>query len=623
MVAIKNNSVQTLFNNKKNNLSFKAAQINILATSDNHGHVEMMPRFYQTVFDNFDKIFPNKNSKSTLNLFTVVGDYFIIPKEKLFKSVNKPENIGFPELKKSSDLTLGHYQAYFLNEFVSKISEQIFDNKTTNKQVLSDNSKDASTSNFKTLVVPGNHCLESGKGFFLDIIKNSIDKITFIISNTYAESKDDKGRTLISKSTILEVPDDKDPNKIYKTLFLGVTPPDNQYTKAEKNILSFIDFGKTEKDKNLKATYREIISLVDKFKTQNPDGAIVMMSHMGNDFAKATVKQLEIYNKKEKKDYKIDLILNGHDHKDTIIYTGPVKRRTPIISLGENNEKFEAVKLHFDNDKKTMQSLKFAMDNNLEAPYNHFTKLLNTVMKADYERNISVTIEDNPTMKELSNRGVRCRNNGLINFMTDTILESLKGYYPNVEILGIRPTRIKGGLPVNSKKANNFDVVNIFLGPDNNFTTCIGQIKGAELAKIILENIVDREAFGNETSLIQWSNLQSNRKEIIKTINAENLDMNPNTISRNFNMIKLRPLIKIKNVDTGKYEPIKLNKFYTISLPLHPSLYKNAPTMSKHIKDFTTLPNELNYRELFYKHLAKHDNKIKIPDPNKDIRIID
>lgn len=64
--------------------AFEAAQVNILATSDNHGNVHSLPLFSKTVEDNRKDIFVKADEKSTLNILAIAGDWFINPSIQVF-----------------------------------------------------------------------------------------------------------------------------------------------------------------------------------------------------------------------------------------------------------------------------------------------------------------------------------------------------------------------------------------------------------------------------------------------------------------------------------------------------------------------------------------------------------
>ena len=100
---MKINSVQGF----KNFASFKAAQVNVLATSDNHGNVHSVPKLVKTVETNKNDIFEKSGKPSTLNLFAIAGDWSINPSKKGF--ITKP------------NMTNGDIQTKVLKETIEMI----------------------------------------------------------------------------------------------------------------------------------------------------------------------------------------------------------------------------------------------------------------------------------------------------------------------------------------------------------------------------------------------------------------------------------------------------------------------------------------------------------------------
>ena len=126
----------------KSAFNFKAAQVNILATSDNHGNVHSLPLLGETIKNNRKDIFEKAEEPSTLNIFAVAGDWFINPSKKGF--LTKPK------------LTNGDIQHQFLNKTIKFVNEQA--------------GKD---SNFDTVFAMGNHDLDGGDKFMYKVMKNS------------------------------------------------------------------------------------------------------------------------------------------------------------------------------------------------------------------------------------------------------------------------------------------------------------------------------------------------------------------------------------------------------------------------------------------------------------------
>ena len=86
-------------------------------------------------------------------------------------------------------------------------------------------------------------------------------------------------------SYVCEIPDDKKEDLKHKILFLGTTIPSMDfYNPGICEGLEFLDnSNQTDTsitNENLKGPIDAVKNEVKKFKTENPKGAIVLMSHM-------------------------------------------------------------------------------------------------------------------------------------------------------------------------------------------------------------------------------------------------------------------------------------------------------------------------------------------------------
>ena len=129
-----------------NNISFQGARINILATADNHGNVLKMPIWLKTVENNAKDIFEKSNEESTRNFFAIVGDWFINPSKQGY--LTKPK------------LTNGDLQ----NLTMLKTIEML-------RGIVTNVAQGAAY--FETLFTAGNHCLDAGDGFLLNVMKKN------------------------------------------------------------------------------------------------------------------------------------------------------------------------------------------------------------------------------------------------------------------------------------------------------------------------------------------------------------------------------------------------------------------------------------------------------------------
>ena len=137
----------------------------------------------------------------------------------------------------------------------------------------------------------------------------------------------------------------------------------------------------------------------------------------------------------------------------------------------------------------------------------------------------------------------------------------------------------------------------------------IGKITGQELIDLIVENVLNNLISRTRNSLIQWSDIQVNRSLFKK-------------IKNNQSDLAYYDAIKIRNKETGEFEPIKPDKEYSILLP-DKYLVKDSPhieTPAKIREKFEKIPE--TYDSLFRKHLEMADYEIKITDKQKEERIL-
>jgi len=269
-------------------IHFKSAQVNILAMSEQHGHIEKTGALDVSVQQDFDDIFPNRNAQGTANVLAIVGDWGMDASGVKFISKHKPEEMGFEE-KETSHKFLGRFSLTFADTFINKIKNivskpnnillnmpekdtegkrkmfngefQIFllkrfierikyddagnsrfnlnkdfstkipDKNDINYGILAQN-KDTSKNkgeitnkNFEVLMVTGNHDLEGGDSLLFSFLDKIKNHVTVLATNTnFDKSPVFNGRDYIKEYSILEVEDDKDKNKKHKVLFIGIIP---------------------------------------------------------------------------------------------------------------------------------------------------------------------------------------------------------------------------------------------------------------------------------------------------------------------------------------------------------------------------------------------------------------
>ena len=555
-------------------VSFSAATVNILATSDNHGNVHSLPKFIRTVEVNKDEIFKDSKNNSTLNIMALGGDWFINPSKKGF--ITKPQ------------MTNGDIQLGFLRKTIETMR------KLTGEK-----------GNYHTIFTMGNHDLDGGDKFMYHVIEDSPMKT--LITNV--DIKKSPGiRNLMEKdnckcrtAVVHEVPDDKNPNLKHKVLFLGVTIPTmGFYNPGLLKKMQFKDNG-NQKDANLTAeniqgTIESVKNEVEKFKKENPKGAVVLLSHMGNPLSRAVKDAVP----------DIDIILNGHDHKNLTTLEG----KTSINSLGQDNKMVKSLNIHFDDDG----SIKTTDLNSFYTDLTLMDNIENHPMQLFINENFSEDMKPIVTLDDLTGEEtqldygteIRYSNSYLANYLTSAIKRSVRRIEPEVFSVGLQSSIIRGGIKKNS---NNLDLMKIFDGVSEDLSNLrIGDVDAEELVGLISENILSNLKSPTRNTIIHWSDIQVNRT-LISEIASGKSDK------------EYKDAIKVRNNETKKFEPIDMNKSYKIVLA-EKYLIKDDIEWPKKIRNKFISLNQ-TYDTMFREYLKNTiDYDMHITPKTKEQRIL-
>ncbi len=548
-----------------NSISFKQANVNIMAFSDNHGDLTTVPALYQNFYDNKEDIFQKKEDKSTLNVMAVVGDWFMNPMQG-----------GYQTLK---DKTSGDYQEIFLKSFIRNVKNNI--------------------PGLKTLYTPGNHCLDGGDKVLINHIKN-INMDTIISNADLKNSKLINGLTpeqkeRIQECKVLEVQDDKNPDLKHKVLVVGILPININYLVKEDISSLNILGAKNVKEADLIDADSEEVSnslseIVNKFKNEYPKSAVMLMNHSGEPAAKAIAKRIDC----------IDLILNAHDHQDKISYVNNKSGfTTKIISLSQNSEKLEAVNLQFDDDGcLSVKSKPFHTDFSKIDKKNPLQRLYENILKKDI--NPLFKINDPKKREYLTISNVRYANNDLANFCTDSIYSQLKNSYPELSAFFLASTTFRQNIPTSkTRDVINLDLIDLFKGISGSLSSVmVGEIQGNDLLSYVNSNIIDNLAAPSRNAINQYSGIQIDRsglKEYYSTF-ARNQEPEMNEVSN---------YIKIKNAD-GQYEYIDPDKKYVVALPKKIFAKTEQESLKKYQRDFVDTDKKVSeYFNDFLKNSPK------------------
>lgn len=589
-VGLQQNAAKSVVPPRKNssqNVSFGAAQVNILATSDNHGRFYSLPGFYSNIINNVKEIFPHatKTPESTVNLAIFGGDWFMDPAKGGY--VTHPEKVG------------GDFQLEAL-------------------RMLLDTMKGL-TDNFRAFFIPGNHDYDGGDRRMFGYL-SKLD-MTTLLSNYNIENSPaitdlpEPARSKFVQSEIIKVPDDKDPNLVNHIMMMGVTIPGlDYYVPGCTDDTDII--GKCAK-KDAKLTVedlREVINALDDqiadFREKYPDGKIILNDHTSFKVTEKIIKNLKVAP---------NMVLDGHDHTDEVrvirVKDGQNNyvKSVPVFSLWHDSEKFDAVKLHFDDqgylDKFGKKSFYSSQARKIED--NPFTEYSEKSFAKDREPLLQINGPDD--LLELSPVNVRKFNNHLANFLTDCILEEInQSSNPagqGTEILCIGSAGIRHPFPVN-RKTTNLNLRNTFTDPIETLSgVSIANMTGADIIDMTVENMTSHKENMDRNTMYQWSGVQIRKTDMIALIESGQAS----------DKAKVAETIRVKNGD--KYEPIDLNRSYKIAIP---DYFFKRPKSTVAIKyqqegKLTSLDKTLN--DLFREYAIRHDYDLTMPETERRVVI--
>jgi len=559
-------------------LTFKSSQVNIVSIADNHGDLLSMPQLIKAVQLNKKDLFEKSSDTSTANIFAIAGDFFMNPHKKGF--LTNPSR------------TNGDVQYDFLTKIIYSV-------KNT-----------AGNHNFETVYTPGNHCFDGGDEWLFKKLERA--PMTTILSNL--NKKDSplalqaiKDNPNIVTEKILEIPDSKKPNRINRVLILGVTIPSmDYYNPGLLKGTKFYD-NSTKNDaylqaKDLKHTFMALKKSVHNFKEQYPNGVVVVLSHTGNKISNMFADRIP----------GINLILNGHDHKEFEVMHG----NTMILSHGQGSKFLRGIQIKFDDTGKLEEIKARKIETDKYDPIARADKRLQGFLNVNIGKDLVPIVKfknsSGKTEEMVLDDSIRYANSILANYITSAVKRPLREVYPNIDAVGIPASTFRNGLKSNERRhtINNLDLMKMFDGVSENLSQVkIGTITGEELKALVLENVLNNLKSKTRNVIIQWSDIQVNRT-LIKQIQEGKSDESYDDA------------IKIKNTKTRKFEPIKDDKEYTIALP-EKYLRKESSSIRipARIRDKFE-PTGETFDTLFRRYLDMIDSKVKITDKTREQRIL-
>ena len=535
--------------------TFRGATLNINAFSDTHGCLKNIGAFYDTIEDNKEDLFL-KEEKSAKNITAIAGDWYM--------AGNVRGYLSNPQYNSQ------RFQLLFFNKLIKEMKKMCPNNQA--------------------IFSIGNHEFDAGFDEFEQCIKKM--NATIVSTNLDFENSKESLKDEILKSYTIEIPDDKVPNLSHKALFLGIAPANMPYYQKKLTQIKFLDSATKPQSEleyeDFKDTIKTVKEEIEKFKDENPKGAVILLDHFGGNF------QRELLDKK----LPINLILNAHEHNDFNKLVG----NTYIISLYQNFEKLENIKIKFDDSGEINSIQSRALYPQKSQKTGLMQKFYNRIFRKDIEKSFEIPTSDD--ISELQLKGVRYQNSYLANYITDVILNRIKKQYPDTDFFTINASSIRGGLSTkNGGCVNNLDFLLTLNGAKNEDSTIfISKISGEKLLNIVTNNLIANEKDKNKNPLNHYSGLK-----IEKTLLLDGIKHNlPKEILIQF----------LRRTDTG--EPLELDGEYKLANIEKAFLKTKNPIEKELYTSKDTIKTDLNAKSEFLRHFYENLDEVQAKE---EIRI--
>ncbi len=542
--------IQPINNKFSKNNSFKGAILNINAFSDTHGELYTANQALEEMRNRKNDIFLKKDEKGTANVMAICGDWFMDGARKgYFTNPNKE---------------IARFQLDILNEFINQI--KMIANNTI------------------ALFTPGNHEFDGGVRLLDEILAylNAdvlISNLDIATSNGFRKSI---SKNKIINEKIVEVEDDKTEGLKHKFLFLGISPVNLYAYQRELEDVHLIDnIRKPQRyvDKNdYEKTLEDCKQRIAEFKSENPQGHVILMSHTGVQFADTLARESTV-----------DLVFDGHEHKDVI----RVVNGTPIIPLSQNFKKIINAKMKIDDEGNLADiSLKSfsPLENSTKGP---LLRLYRTLFAKDIENQYAIST-NNANINLLDIKDIRQGNNFLANFVTDAVLDELKKVDSSIDFFALNSSSIRHPLAVSQKPSNSFlDIMNVLSGiKEEEGKIMTTELKGKDIIFMVLDNFLFNRDMPQQNPLIQYSGLIIDRTAMMESYD-KGLDIDY--------------LAKyVIDIQTG--QPIELEKIYKIA-NVEKYFNKAQNPRIRKIKDCSKYTG-YTVQELFKKYFKDSDGKL-------------
>ena len=534
--------------------SFKSATININAFSDTHGELVLANSALEEMRKNQKDIFCFED-KGEKNILAICGDWFM--------DGGKTGYEANPQKK------LGHFQKEMLIGFIDGVKEI--------------------AKNTVALFTPGNHEFDGGVSLLDDVMSELDAKI--VMTNLNIPKSTGLNKTInenkLFNEYILEVEDDK----VYKTLFLGISPVNLLFYQKNLSGIKLINNMIKPQAKVNKEDYEKTLEDCKKriadFKKENPKGIVILMSHTGVEFADNLAKEAPV-----------DLVFDGHEHKDKLRESNG----TPIVPLSMNFKKIINAKLNID-DEGNLKSIDI---NDIYPDKTNYTGILGDLHKSMFKEDLKEKYAIKSADKDinvLSLNGIREGNNYLANFVTDSVLEELRKKDKTINFFALNSSAIRHSLNLDEKPCvSPFDVMNVLVGikeEDGKIMTT--DLNGEDIVYMVLDNIIFNNENPKKNPLIQYAGLEVNKTEMLKAYN---------------NGADLSELaVYVKDVKNGK--PVDINAKYRIA-NVEKYFNKSQNPQIRAIKHISNYTGDI-VQDLFKQHFENSDGYLSA---KLDVRVL-
>lgn len=513
--------------NPVNYLNFGKGQCNVAVTSDNHGQFGPMANMFSNLIHNKRQVFENSGQRGVKNLLLFGGDWFMDPGKKGYIS--------------DPNATNGYFQLEFFNELVG----------ATRKAVSKD---------LEAIVTPGNHDFDNGDKMWYNYASRM--DATVVLTNfsprkalgLKTERLGIRYKDNLKTKKIIEIQDDKNPDLKHKVLVLGALIPGMEFYSPGQMEHIKIHQDTNQKDanipeQNLLGTYSVLRKEIKKFKKENPNGVVIVLSHTGTRISELIAQKVD----------GIDILFNGHEHADGKTRTFG---NTRVIDLGQNSSFFKSFKIKFDDNgyfiNRDEEEVKYESDAAKELFNNRLKELADYYFTKDNEPLYTIS----GPQDELSAKDIRIdRYNKLAHFITSAALETLQKADPSIQMVAIASSAMRQNLPVN-KPFTNIQIKNLVTGQYDAISKVYTvEMSGKDIAKVVYDYMKAHQKAPKSSGLTQWAGLDVDTDRILKIF--EEKGVKATTLE------DIEPCIKynydVKNYD--KSEPIDFHQSYKIAFP--------------------------------------------------------